>query len=42
MEEERLKLLLRDKNFDICMEFLAKMIEKYSNEMDIDDISEKK
>lgn len=42
MEDERLKLLLAEKNFDICMEFLARMIEKYGNRIEIDDISEKK
>lgn len=42
MEEERLKLLLAEKNFDICMEFLARMIEKYGNRIEIDNISEKK
>ena len=42
MEEESLKLLLAEKNFDICMEFLARMIEKYGNRIEIDNISEKK
>lgn len=42
VEDERLKLLLAEKNFDICMEFLARMIEKYGNRIDIDNISEKK
>ncbi len=42
MKDERLKLLLAEKNFDNCMEFLAKMIEKYGNRIDINDISEKK
>lgn len=42
MEEERLKFLLAEKNFDICMEFLARMIEKYGSRINIDDISEKK
>lgn len=42
MEEERLKLLLAEKNLDICMEFLARMIEKYGNRIEIDNISEKK
>lgn len=42
VEDERLKLLLAEKNFDICMEFLARMIEKYGSRIDIDNISEKK
>lgn len=42
MEDEKLKLLLAEKNFDICMEFLARMIEKYGNKIEIDNISEKK
>lgn len=42
MEDERLKLLLAEKNFDICMEFLARMIEKYGSKINFDDISEKK
>ena len=41
MEEERLKLLLAEKNFDICMEFLARMIEKYGNRIESNDYSEK-
>jgi len=41
MEEERLKLLLAEKNFDICMEFLARMIEKYGNRIESNDFSEK-
>lgn len=42
MEDERLKLLLVEKNFDICMDFLARMIEKYGNRIETDDISEQK
>lgn len=42
MEDERLKLLLAENDFDICMEFLARMIEKYGSRIDIDNISEKK
>lgn len=42
MEDERLKLLLAEKNFDICMEFLARMIEKYGSRIDFEDFSEEK
>lgn len=42
MEDEKLKLLLAEKNFDICMEFLARMIEKYGNRIEIDNVSEMK
>lgn len=38
MEETRLKLLLYETNQDICMEFLARMIEKYGCEIDIENI----
>lgn len=42
MEEEKLKLLLIEKNFDICMNFLAQMIEKYGDKVNVNDVSEKK
>lgn len=42
MDVERLKLLLAEKDFDICMEFLARMIEKYGSRINIEDISEEK
>ena len=41
MEDERLKLLNAEKNFDIIMEFLARMIEKYGNRIESNDFSEK-
>lgn len=40
MEEERLKLLLNETNFNICIDFLARMIEKYGREIDMEDVSE--
>lgn len=42
MEDERLKLLLAEKDFDICMEFLARMIEKYGSRIEAEDFSEEK
>lgn len=42
MEDERLKLLLAEKDFDICMEFLARMIEKYGSRIESEDFSEEK
>lgn len=41
-EDERLKLLLAENDFDICMEFLARMIEKYGSRIEMEDSSEKK
>ena len=40
MEENRLKLLQEETNLDICMEFLTRMIEKYSSEISLDEIDE--
>ena len=40
MEDERLKLLLAEQDFDICMEFLARMIEKYGSRIEPEDFSE--
>ena len=40
MEENRLKLLQQETNLDICMEFLARMIEKYSCEIFFDEAGE--
>ncbi len=42
MEDERLKLLLVENNFDICMDFLARMIEKYGSRIDFDDVPDEK
>lgn len=41
MEEERLKLLLNETNFNICIDFLARMIEKYGSEMDMESMNER-
>ncbi len=40
MEDEKLKLLLMDKNFDICMDFLARMIEKYGDDITLENIDD--
>ena len=41
MEEERLKLLLNETNFNICIDFFARMIEKYGSEMDMESMNER-
>ena len=40
MEEERLKILHHENNLNICIDFFARMIEKYGPELDVNDIED--
>jgi len=40
MEEERLKTLHYENSLNICVDFLARMIEKYGPELDVNDTKE--
>ncbi len=35
MDKERIETLRKEKDFDICMDFLTRMIEKYGHWIDI-------